>query len=97
MIVYHFIPAEFALRVLRDRRLKIARINELNDPRQFCAADLCDSDTQTQTKLETLKNQANERYGVISFCENYHDPVLWSYYETPSAGLAPFQVIRAKE
>jgi hypothetical protein len=90
MIVYHFISSEFALKALRDRRLKITRINELNDPLQFCAADFCNSDTQT--KLETFKNQANERYGVISFCENYHDPVLWIHYEIPSAGLAPFQL-----
>jgi len=27
MIVYHFTPSEFALKALRDRRLKIARIN----------------------------------------------------------------------
>lgn len=39
MIVYHFISSEFALKALRDRRLKISRINELNDPFEFCAAD----------------------------------------------------------
>lgn len=88
MIVHHFTFAEFAIKALRDRRLKITRINELNDPLQFCAADFFDSDTQT--KLETFKNQANERYGVISFCENYHDLVPWIRYEIPSAGLALF-------
>lgn len=38
MIVYHFISSEFALKALRDRRLKIARINELNDPVLFVFA-----------------------------------------------------------
>lgn len=85
MIVYHFTSSEFALRALRDRRLKIARINELNDPFEFCAADFSNSDTQT--KLETFKNQVNERYGVICFCENYHDPVLWSHYADGHRGV----------
>ncbi|AEJ00718.1 hypothetical protein Nit79A3_0843 [Nitrosomonas sp. Is79A3] len=86
MIVYHFISSKFALKALRDRRLKIARINELNDPFQLCAAGFFDSDTQT--KLETFKNQANERYGVICFSKGYHDPVLWSHYADGHHGAA---------
>jgi len=86
MIVYHFTSSEFAIKALRDRRLKIARINELNDPFEFCAADF--SDSSTQTKLEAFKNQANERFGMICFCENYHDPVLWSHYADAHRGVA---------
>ena len=85
MIVYHFTSSKFALRALRDRRLKIARINELNDPFQLCASDF--SDAGARTKLEAFKNQANERYGVICFCENYHDPVLWSHYADGHRGV----------
>lgn len=39
MIVHHFTSSEFALKALRDRRLKIAHINELNDPFKFRIAD----------------------------------------------------------
>lgn len=39
MIVHHFTSAEFAIKVLRDRRLKIARINELNDPSRSGAVE----------------------------------------------------------
>jgi len=86
MIVYHFTSSEFALKALRDRRLKIARISELNDPFEFCAADF--SDTDTRAKLETFRNKVNEKYGVICFCENYHDPVLWSHYADSHHGVA---------
>lgn len=86
MIVYHFISSKFALKVLRDRRLKISRINELNDPFQFCAEGYSDSDTQV--KLEAFKNQTNERYGVICFSKSYHDPVLWSHYADRHRGVA---------
>lgn len=86
MIVYHFISSEFTLKALRDRRLKIARINELNDPFQLCAADFSDSDTRS--KLETFRNQMNARYGVICFSEHYRDPVLWSHYADGHRGAA---------
>lgn len=86
MIVYYFTSSEFALRALRDRRLKIARINELSDPFQLCAADFSNSDTQT--KLETFKNLMNERDGVICFSKSYDDPVLWSHYADHQRGVA---------
>jgi hypothetical protein len=40
MKVYHFRSAEFGIKSLRERRLKIARIMELNDPFEFLAVDL---------------------------------------------------------
>ncbi|MBS0300241.1 MAG: DUF2971 domain-containing protein [Proteobacteria bacterium] len=85
MIVYHFTSSEFAQKALRDRRLKIARINELNDPFDLCATDSSDADTRS--KLETFKSRANEQCGVICFCENYHDPVLWSHYADGHRGV----------
>jgi|GEM_PF-660336 len=86
MIVYHFISSEFALKALRDRRLKISRINELNDPFEFCAVYF--SDVDTKIKLETFKNRVNGQYGVICFSEQYHDPVLWSHYADGHRGVA---------
>ncbi|MDV6346431.1 DUF2971 domain-containing protein [Nitrosomonas sp. Is35] len=86
MIIYHFTSSEFALRALRDRRLKIARINELSDPFQLCAADFSGSDTQP--KLEAFRNQMNEGYGVICLTEHYRDPVLWSHYADGHRGVA---------
>ena len=86
MIVYHFLAAEFALRALRDRRVKIARLNELNDPWDFYTADSFDD--EVQLKLEAFRDQANERYGAVCFCAHYHDPVLWSHYADGHRGVA---------
>jgi len=71
MIACHLISSEFALKVLRDRCLKIANINELNDLFEFCAADFSDADIRI--KLEAFKNQVGKRYSVICFCEDYRD------------------------
>ena len=86
MIVYHFTSAEFALKALRDRRLKIARINELNDPFQLSAGNFSNSDTQS--KLEAFKNQMNEKYGIVCFSKHHGDPVLWSHYADGHRGVA---------
>lgn len=86
MIVYHFISAEFALKALRDRRLKIARLNELNNPLEFCAADFAASDDKN--RLEAFRYQMNQRFGVVCFTENYDDPVLWGRYADGHRGVA---------
>ncbi len=86
MIVYHFTSSEFAIRALRDRRLKIVRLNELNDPWAFCMADPLDEDVRLT--LESFWNHANEQYGAICFCSNYLDPALWSHYADGHRGVA---------
>ncbi len=86
MIVYHFLPAEFALRAFRDRRLKIARLDELHDPFEFGLADYAVVDARIE--LEVMKNRLNELYGVICFSRIYHDPVLWSRYADDHRGVA---------
>ena len=35
MRLHYFTTAQFGLEAIRDKRLKIARINELNDPFEF--------------------------------------------------------------
>lgn len=86
MIVYHFISSEFALKALRDRRLKITRLNELNDLHELCIADLFDRDTEHA--LEVFKDSVNTQYGIICFSAIYHDPVLWSHYADSHRGVA---------
>lgn len=86
MIIYHFTSAEFALKALRDRRLKIARINELSDPFQLCADSFSESDGQS--KLEAFRNRMNERHGIVCFSKNHDDPVLWSHYADGHRGVA---------
>ncbi len=86
MIVHHFLPAEFALKALRDRRLKIARLDELHDPFEFDLADY--PDVNTRIELAAMRNRLNEQYGVICFSRIHHDPVLWSRYADDHRGVA---------
>lgn len=42
MRLYHLAPTQFALSAIALRRLKVARINELNDPFEILAVNLAD-------------------------------------------------------
>lgn len=86
MIVYYFTSTEFALKALRDRRLKIVHINELSDPFQLFAGNFSDSDGQS--KLETFRNKMNGEKGIVCFSKNYADPMLWSHYADHHRGVA---------
>ena len=52
MRVYHFIKAKYGLQDLRKRRLKIARIMELNDPFEFIGID--SPDAELRQALEAI-------------------------------------------
>lgn len=58
MVVYHFTTSEFALKALRDRRLKIARINELNDPFEFCADGFSDINLKPNWKHSRIRRMS---------------------------------------
>ena len=44
MRVYKFLNAKYGLEALKNRRLKIARISDLNDPFELLGVNLSDSD-----------------------------------------------------
>ena len=61
MRLYHFIKKEHGLENVQERRLKIARIAELNDPFEFAAVDL--SDPWLRPGWEDMKQYMADRYG----------------------------------
>lgn len=86
MKVYKFLPYEYGILALRDRRLKVARINELNDPFEFLASDL--GDIQVRRSIQSLKSRAAEWAAIISFSKSFSSPLLWSHYADSHRGVA---------
>lgn len=94
MLVYHFIKAEYGITALRSRRLKVARIHNLNDPFEFLAPDL--SSTEARRAFLKLKDLHNRHYGLLCFSRSWRNPVMWSHYAEKHQGLClgfdiPFQ------
>ena len=84
MRVYHFLSEHFGLEDIRLRRLKIARIADLNDPFEFLAR--ADS-VLTRSALRATKEEQSKKTGLLCFSSNWHNPVQWSHYADRHRGL----------
>lgn len=85
MRVFHFLNHEFGLKDLRERRLKIARIMELNDPFEFLGVEL--SDRSYRKSLHEVKLQLSKDNGLLCFTKGWQNPVLWGHYADKHRGL----------
>lgn len=85
MRVYHFLNEKFALKNLKNRRLKIATIMELNDPFEFFSLEMSDKE------LRRCFNQAKVKYskiiGLLCFSTTWSNPVQWSHYADGHKGV----------
>ena len=85
MQAYHFRNQEFGLRAIKERRLKISRIMELNDLFEFLGANL--KDRIFRFAMNATKKQLSETKGLICFSQHWTNPVLWSHYADHHRGL----------
>lgn len=86
MRVYHFTNAEFGLKILQEKRLKISHILKLNDPFEF--SSLVEShDLEFRNAMEAGKQGVAEIAGIICFSANWKNPVQWAHYADRHTGL----------
>jgi hypothetical protein len=85
MIVYHFVNQSFGLKDIRERRLKISGLLDLNDPFDFLAAE---APTKFDRRLLRgwLRHMAKST-GVICFSRSWQNPVQWAHYGDRHRGL----------
>lgn len=86
MTIYHFLPPSYGLENLKNRRLKIATIPDLNDPFELLCADLSDEDLRIG--IHNWKRKMGIRYGMLCFSKSWRNPVQWSHYADRHRGLA---------
>jgi hypothetical protein len=82
--VYHFTSAKHGLADVRLRQLKIATLADINDP--FELAVCCNDRIRRQALRETRRDWAN-RFGMLCFSGDWHNPVQWSHYADKHRGL----------
>ena len=85
MILYRFLTACYGLDSIRNRKLKLARINELNDPFEFISVEL--SNQRLRTALLKVKNKISETTGILCFSATWKNPVLWGHYAEKHTGI----------
>lgn len=85
MLVYHFLNAAYGLEDLRERRLKISRILDLNDPFEFLGVNL--SDREFRKALRATKAELSKSKGLLCFSKTWKNPVLWGHYADKHRGI----------
>jgi hypothetical protein len=83
MLAYKFLNAEFGLKSLRERRLKISAIEDLNDPFELMPFEM--TDRLRRKAFNILKKNLNQ--GLVCFSSEWKDPVIWAHYSDKHRGL----------
>ena len=86
MRLYHFTSQKYGLLALKQRRLKIARINELNDPFEFLGWNL--RDKRVRAFMRNWKNERDREFGIVCFSRKWSHPMLWGHYAEKHHGMA---------
>jgi len=85
MRLYHFLSKHWALDDIVRRRLKLSRIDGLNDPFELLSVALDDRDRRKV--VDHWKKEMTQRYGLICFSRRSSNPVQWSHYAERHTGI----------
>ena len=83
--VYKFTTAKYGISNLRDRRLKLSTIDDLNDPFDLAPLDITDPDIRRAQ--EALVVFYRKRVGLLCFSRNWDNLLLWSHYGDAHKGI----------
>lgn len=86
MRLYYFTTQQYGLMALQNRRLKIARIKDLNDPFELLGWNL--RDRETREKLKRWKSERNGEFGILCMSHKWSHPLLWGHYAEKHKGMA---------
>ena len=84
MRVYHFLSCEFGLKDIRERRLKIASFESVNDP--FELLPIC-ADADERRRFKAARVDMSKAIGLLCFSKDWSNPVQWSHYAEGHKGL----------
>ncbi len=87
MRVFHFVSKEHAISNIENSRIKIATINELNDPFEFYANFTSSGVPIDEEKINEVKAHYNNILGFLCFSKNRKNPVQWAHYADRYEGL----------
>ena len=85
MRLFQFIGPNYGIQAIKDQRLKISRIDQLNDPFEMLAGT--QSDQRTRFAIGVIRKSVASRLGVLCFSRDWRNPVMWSHYADNHRGL----------
>ena len=84
MRLYHFLPEEYALDDLKNSRIKISKLDSLNDPFELLWLY---GDKEENAALIAFKKEFSKKGGIICFSQNWQNLLLWSHYANRHKGI----------
>ena len=85
MRLYYMTSARWAEVILRERRLKLSRFHEANDPFEL---NLIDSRDPSRRKIvQMIAKYHDEHTGMICFCAGWDNPMMWAHHADKHAGV----------
>jgi hypothetical protein len=86
MKLYHFISEEYGLQAIRDKRLKAATLDALNDPFELYSLDI--SSEMLRQAMPAYKDGLTSTTFLVCLSKTIKSPVLWGHYADKHTGLA---------
>jgi len=83
---YHFVSLCHGLDDLRQRRLKIAQLDDLNDPFELFAFK--QFDRRFRQANRATKQEMAQEHGLLCFSLDWHNPLMWTHYADRHRGIA---------
>lgn len=83
--LYHLTTAEHAVSDIALGRLKVARFSDLNDPFELVGANF--REREVRKIVRGFKSAFDAQTGLLSFSEDWSEPVLWSHYASRHRGI----------
>lgn len=78
MRVYKFLNAQFGLKTLREKQLKISTVDDLSDPFELLPYEM--TTPEKRRGLRNARRVWKTQHGVLCFSADWKDPVIWAHY-----------------
>ncbi|MBM0108595.1 DUF2971 domain-containing protein [Steroidobacter sp. S1-65] len=86
MRLYYMTAAKWAEVILKERRLKLSRFSEANDPFELRIID--SRDRAVRKYAELICEYFEKNVGFICFGASWRSPVMWAHYAEKHSGVA---------
>jgi hypothetical protein len=85
MRVYHYLEAKWALDNIRRRRLKLSKIDDMNDPYEWNCVHV--DNKSSHLALDRTRTYAVENHGALCFSRSWNNILMWSHYGERHKGI----------
>ena len=91
MILYKYSSSHHAMQAIQERRLKVSRVNELNDVHDCRPHIVYRRKSSSEFNAgfgQGMTSAVTRTMGIVCYCGNAVSPLVWAHYGDSSRGVA---------